>query len=370
VLADGILNAIAVAVDMISRFFAWWGGELKACLPDRVGAFFARRVAALVMVPADGGVAVAWRRNGRSRDLGRILPGPEPEQRRALAQLVRGVPVQDSDVIVNLPPESVPRRSVRLPLAAQENLREVLAFEMDRHTPFKASEVIFDYRVTGTDPHDQQLTVDLAVIPRALLERANGIASSLGLPLDGVGIAGQESPGQKPFNFLASEQAARAAAQPQRLLVMVAALLVAVMGAVAAYLPLYGKERLLAARQAELAEARAAALDADAMKVRLAARLERGRFLVDRRRSTPAATRLLAEVSERLPGDTWLLQLQWHGKDLFLSGLSPAATGLIEKLEVSPLLSEVHFDSPVTTDPRVKSERFDISAGVTATLDR
>jgi len=321
------------------------------------------------MVPADGGVAVAWRRNGQSRDLGRIQPGPAPEQRRALAQLVRGMPLQDADVIVNLPPEGVPQRSVRLPLAAQENLREVLAFEMDRHTPFKASEVVFDYRVTGTDPHDQQLTVDLAVIPRALLERANGIASSLGLPLDGVGIAGQESPGRKPFNFLASEQAARAAAQPQRLLVMLA-LLIAVMGAVAAYLPLYGKERILAARQAELADARAAALDAEAMKVRLAARLERGRFLMDRRRSTPAATRLLAEVSERLPDDTWLLQLQWHGKDLFLSGLSPAATGLIEKLEVSPLLSEVHFDSPVTTDPRVKRERFDISAGVTATLDQ
>jgi general secretion pathway protein L len=123
-------------------------------------------------------------------------------------------------------------------------------------------------------------------------------------------------------------------------------------------------------QQAQLAEARAAAFDADALKARLAARLEHGRFLIDRRLSTPAATKLLAELSERLPNDTWLSEIQWHGKELTLSGFSPAAATLIQSLEASPLLSEVRFDSPVMTDPRVRRERFNISADVAAIPDR
>ena len=64
------------------------------------------------------------------------------------------------------------------------------------------------------------------------------------------------------------------------------------------------------------------------------------------------------------------MQMQWHGKSLTLSGFSPAAATLIEGLEDSALLSEVRFESPVTADPRVRRERFNISADVAATRDR
>jgi general secretion pathway protein L len=360
---------MVAAIDMISRFLAWWFGELKASVPGRVRALFGRQSAALVMVPADDGVAFALHQGGRSRELGHIQFGPGPDQRRALAQLMHGASVQDADVIVNLPAERVPRRSVTLPVAAQENLREVLAFEMDRHTPFKASEVAFDYRVTGTDADNKRLMVDLAVVPRDLLEHANSVANSFGLTLDRIGIAGEDSPGRQQFNFLSRDQSAGSPAARQRLLAALA-LLVALTALIAAYLPLYVKERTLAARQAQLAETRIAAFDADALKTRLASKLEHGRFLIGRRLSTPAATRLLAEVSERLPDDTWLLEIQWHGKELLLSGFSPAAAALIKTLEESLLLSEVRFHSPVMTDPRVKRERFNISADVAATADQ
>jgi general secretion pathway protein L len=356
-------------IDRISRFFAWWFGELTACVPARVRAFFGRPTAALVIAPADGDVTFALHRGGRSRDLGCVRLGPVPERRRALAQLMRGTSLQDADVVVSLPANRVPRRSVTLPLAAQENLREVLAFEMDKHTPFKAGEVAFDYRVIDTDADSKRLTVDLAVVPQDLVEQATSLAGSFGLTLDRIGIAGEESPVGPPFNFLSRDTPAGPSAPAQRLLIALT-LLAALMAMVAAYLPLYAKERILAAQQTQLAEARAAAFDADTLKSRLAARLEHGRFLIDRRLSTPAATKLLAEVSDRLPNDTWLWEVQWHGKQLTLSGFSPAAATLIKDLEGSPLLSEVRFDSPVMADPRAKRERFNISADVAVTLDQ
>ena len=355
--------------DTISRFFRWWFGELADCVPDRVRAFFRRRSAALALTLSDGDVTFMLHRGGRSHTIGGVRLDSALEPHRALAQLLHGTSLRDLDVIVNLPEDRVPRRSVTLPLAAQENLREVLGFEIDRHTPFKVGEVAFDYRVTGSDPEDKRLTVDLAVVPRELLEEASGLANSFGLRPDRIGVAGEDSQGDRPFNFLARGNPAGYPATQQRLLIALA-FAVAVLAVVAAYLPLYAKERTLAVRQAQLAESHAAALQAEQLKTRLAARMEHGRFLIDRRLSTPAASGLLAEVTERLPNDTWLLQMQWHGKELALSGFSPAAATLIEGLEESPLLSEVRFESPVTADPRVQRERFNISADVAATWGR
>lgn len=354
--------------DTILRFFTWWLAELAACVPGRVRRFFRRRPAALVLTPSDGCVAFTLHRNGHSHDLGSI-PNPAPEPRRALAQLARGTSFRNLDVIVTLPEHSVPRRSVTLPLAAQENLREVLGFEIDRHTPFRAGEVAFDYRVTVADRDSEQLAVDLAVVPRELLEEASGLAKSFGLPLDRIGIAGEDLQEDRPFNFLPRGNRAGSSATQQRVVIALA-IAVALLAIVAIYLPLYAKDRDLAVRQAQLAESRAAALEVEELKSRLAARLEHGRFLIDRRLSTPAATSLVAEVSERLPDDAWLVQMRWHGKTLAFSGFSPAAAMLIEGLEESPLLSEVRFASPVTKDPRVERERFNVSAEVAVSEDR
>ena len=354
--------------DTISRFFLWWFGELAHCVPERVRAFFRRQPAALVLTLSDNDVTFTLHRRGRSHNIGSMRYDSAREPRRALPQLLRGISLRDLDVIVNLPADRVPRRGVMLPLATRENLRAVLGFEMDRHTPFKAEEVAFDYRVTGADVENNRLSVDLAVIPRELLEEASGVANSFGLSVDRVGIAGEDSQEDRPFNFVSYGNPAGYPATRQRLLIALT-LAVAVLAVIAAYLPLYAKERTLATRLTLLAESHAAALEAEKMKTQLVARLEHGRFLIDRRLSTPAANGLLAEVSARLPNDTWLQRMRWHGKELTLSGYSPAAATLIEGLEESPLFSEVRFESPVTVDPRVQREQFNLSAGVTAIED-
>jgi len=234
---------------------------------------------------------------------------------------------------------------------------------MDRHTPFKASEVAFDYRVTSTDAESKRLNLDLAVVSRGVLAQATEIATSFGLVLHRIGVAGEVLQRGGSFNFLPASSLAGRSTTQQRLLIALT-VLATVLAFIAVYLPLYAKERTLAAYEAQLAESRAAAREADALKERLMARLEHSRFLIDRRQSTPAATALLAEITERLPDHTWLVQLRWQENKLVLAGFSPAAAALIAELEASPLLTDVRFGSPVTADPRVGLERFNISADV------
>jgi general secretion pathway protein L len=251
---------------------------------------------------------------------------------------------------------------VALPIEAVENLREVLAFEMDRHTPFKASEVAYDYRVLATDTATRKLTVDLAVVPRGMLERAASIAESFGLTANRIGIADADLQQDKPFNFRPYDSSDRAAVE--RPLLLALTVTTAILAAIAWYLPLYFDHRASAAYETRLDETRAAALQAEHLKKRLTATMDLSRFLTERRAATPTVTSLLADVTDRLPDETWLTQLQWQNDKLTLTGFSPSAASLIAKLEASPLLTDVRFGSPVTPDAQVGRESFNILARV------
>ena len=351
----------------LSRFFAWWFGELAACVPDRLRRLVERKPSALVITPSNDIADVALYRRGEVRPLGQIPLTTQSDSQRALASLLDGTSRRHLDVVVNVPAVNVLRRSVTLPLEANENLREVLAFEMDRHTPFKASEVAYDYRLMATDAATRKLTVDLAVVPRAMLEQAAAIADSLGLAASRIGIAGDEPKRGGSFNFRPYDESGDRPAAPRALLLALTAT-AAILAVVAWYLPLYFDHRALAAYEARLGETRTIALQAENLRKRLTAAMDLTRLLVNRRADTPTVTSLLADVTDRLPDDTWLTQLQLQDGKLTLKGISPSAAALIAPLEASPLLTEVRFGSPVTPDPQIGGESFDILAQ--ASLDR
>jgi general secretion pathway protein L len=321
--------------DLVSRFFTWWFTELAACLPSGVRALFQRQPTIFAIDLADDAVQLRLSKGTSSRALGRVLlhSASPSEPRQAFAAAVRGVNLHRTEIVVELPADRMLQRIVDLPMAAAENLREVLSFEMDRNTPFRSDEVAFDYNITGTDPIAKRIAIDLTVVPRTLVERATAVAEVFGVTPDRVAIAGSVAAGLAMNLLPSAEQDGRG--RFARRLSIVLTIVAFVLAVATIYLPLHEKRQVLAAYEARLAESRVAALEADALKERVAAALERTRFLVNRRLSTPTTAALLSDVSERLPDE-------------------------------SPMLSEVRFGSPVTVDPRVGRERFNLFAVVTA----
>jgi general secretion pathway protein L len=347
----------------VSRFFSWWFGELAACVPERVRRRLRRNSSLLVITPTNGAVDLTLHRAGRTRRLGQILHATESASRHALSDLLAGISLRHFDVVVNVPADKVLRRSVGLPLEAAENLREVLAFEMDRNTPFKASEVAYDYRVTATDTTAKKLTIDLAVVPRTMLEEAASIANCFGLTANRIGIAGDDPRWDRSVNFRPYEDSCDPP-PAQRSLLLALTITAAVLALVAWYLPLYFDHQTSAAYEARLERTRAAAMQAENLKRRLTNAINLSRVLINRRASTPTVTSLLADVTDRLPDDTWLTQLRLQDGKLTVTGFSPSTAALIAPLDASPLLTEVRFGSPVTADPQVGGESFNILARV------
>jgi len=355
---------IASPAAAVARFFDWWLGELAACVPAGLRGVLDGRRQQIAIDYREREVELHHRGRGGWRTLGSIaVDGAAPAAGRAacLAAL-RGIRRGAAEIILRLPAAQVLRRRIELPLAAAENLREVLGFEMDRLTPFKSADAAYDYRIAATDREAQRLTVDLAVAPLALVEEAVGVAAALGLAPDRVGVANGLDAGAAQINLLSAPN--ESGGRFLRRLNLALAALFCLLLAAAALWPLHRKQEELAGLEARLQHGRAEATAAERLRAQLAEVFDRKSFLVQRRQTTPLAVAVLKELTERLADDTWLVQLHIGGGQVMLSGYAPAAATLVPTLEDSDLLSDVRFGSPVMPDARVGRERFNLSAKI------
>jgi len=348
-------------IDLLRRFFAWWAGELSACVPLSLRRRLRRRRKLLLFAVDEDEIRLRLREGDRWRELGAVAlsEGALHEADESLHRRLRAT--RGAEVAVALPPHRVLRRLVQLPAAAMENLREVLSFEMDRHTPLRAEEAAFDYRILSSDREAKRISLELAVAKQDVVERAVALAKAFGCSPRMICADVADLDSSRPMNLLALPDAPlRSASRLSAALLILAVLL----AATAVYLPLRFKQDLLASYEARLTESRAAAMAVDGLIKELAAAEERERFLVDRKRSEPAVTALINEVSLRLPQDTWLVQFDLRGRAMELSGLSPHASSLIAEIEGSDMLAEVKFAAPVVTDTEFGLEKFQLSATV------
>lgn len=330
---------------LLAAGWRWWTGELGRLLP-RAGRLSTRRLAALTVMgkelvatdsPESGAQALAW------------LPLPLPPGARVPE--LEGRPVE-----LRLPPQIALRKTLTLPAAAAENLRQVVTFEMDRETPFRAEDVRFDALVTGRS--DRQLTVEILVVPRLAAEQAVAAARQLGVAVTRLTVALADGSGTR-FDLRTPEERP-AQRRPSRLLIgIVAGLAVPVLA-----LPVL----VNAWTAAQLAERTAAVQQRAALALRLRDELEQrqgGGSALDRRKErTPPAIALLAELTRRLPDGVWLDQLRLSQGEVRLYGYAPASAELIALLEASPLLEKVRFETGVMQDPLRKRERFQIVTAV------
>ena len=153
---------------LASRFLRWWLGELSSLVPSQMRSP-SLDAESLTLVHHDESVVLLRRfQNGQLRDADSLMLqtlDPAGQRELFLAALDKaGAGLRD--VVLTLPRDRILRKTLTLPLATEENLRQVLEFQMEEHTPFPASRLYFGYRVTGRDFDRGQLAVEFVATPR------------------------------------------------------------------------------------------------------------------------------------------------------------------------------------------------------------
>ena len=262
-----------------------------------------------------------------------------------------------------MPGDKVLSRHITLPIAAEENLGEVLGFEMDLHTPFTVSQVYYDYTIIGRDNARQTLTVDLVFAPRDAVESLIEQASSLGLQTDVVTCRRRDNSNLQPVNLLPQDKR-RARRLDMKNLNLALTALLAVLLVAAITIPIVQKNRVIEEIEAQVQAAAAEAREGSELRQNLENMADASRFLIEKKATQTMIVELIDEVSRLLPDHTWISRLDLADGQLQLQGQSSASASLIATIESSPRFANARFRSPVVQVAGSDKERFHISADI------
>jgi general secretion pathway protein L len=265
-------------------------------------------------------------------------------------------------VALILPASQVLRKNITLPLATEENLRQVIEFQLEQLTPFPPDQVHFGYRLVGRDVERGQLTVEFAATSRSIVDPALTVLSTTGALVKAV-LAEDMTTKGRWNNLLADSASTNNLPWFKGLNAWLSAafllLLIAVMVA-----PLLVKREAVVQLLPWVQKGKVAAEAADGLRGQLEARVEQHNFLLEKKRAAAPMVIALEELTRVLPDDTWVLQLDVKGKEMVILGESSSAVKLIGLFEQSPILREASFRAPLTKGQSPGIERYQLAVQI------
>jgi len=368
----------------IAGFWAWWSRELDALVPRAPRAALERRRMRPVIV-FSGDHATLWRpaleagRAAMKEDARIALAGDgaaiAAAGRAALAPLARmvyGGPAGGGGrVVVGIPARDVLRKRVVLPAAVEQDLKQALAYDLDRHTPFPPSDLYFDAAVVDRDPARGTIVVDLAAARRTVVDAALRHLAAWGAQAVAVVPEPPERAARSRLNLLPPEL--RTGAKPWRrwqFLLPLAVLAALVLAAVA--IPLWQKREYAKDLRALADQARTRAAVSETLRVELDTRIADYNTALERKFAYPGALAVVDTVSRVLPDDTWLTQFEMKSlakgketqRELMLRGETANAGRLVQLFEESQFFAQAAQRGPTTKIQPGPGEIFDLGAQV------
>lgn len=272
-----------------------------------------------------------------------------------LASLFRG-----SRVEIVLQPKRFLLRPLELPARAADFLEGIVRAQIDRLTPWSASEAVFGCSTPVASGKESITTMIAATTRKVAMVYVQAVA---GFHPTAVAVC-TDIPERAAGRVKVYEQKARGHLDPARvsrgLLVALGAVAVAALVSVtaAAYIAdNLGDQEAELARQisARRAAIRAGSDGGDRSPIAV---LERRKY------ETPASVIVLEALSQLLPDHSYVTELHLAGNKLQISGITRDAPSLIPLIEQSPHFTRATFYAPTTRAPSDPGERFHIEMKV------
>ena len=284
---------------------------------------------------------------------GRPQPALDAEWRAAL----RGSRI---DIIMR--PDHVLFRAIDFPRQAADFLEGMVRAQIDRLTPWVASEALFG--ITAPVPiANERIALTLAATSRQMIQPLLVLAADCGAAsVAGLVEAPEAEAGTAPIKLFdrTLSGAAGGALDVARLLRM--SLLGAGLAATASLMLSAYLGGEYAAEQHDLQQ--------KISQRRAALRMNRSdgtaeTLLARRKQSSPAGVMVLEAISRVLPDTTYVTELHVEGDKMQVIGLTQDAPSLIKLIEQSPQFTRATFFAPTTRGQNDPGERFHIEAHIT-----
>jgi general secretion pathway protein L len=345
-----------------AKFFRWWAEELRQAMPAawQQKIQHALRRVTLMLEGESLTVGVDENRSLESLEVFSIVQDAALQEQQ-VGDLLLENDLFEAPRFLLLKPDSVLNKELKLPLAAEANLAQVLSFEMDRQTPFKASDVYYDWKILERDREAGQLRIEIYLVPRVEVDSAVKSAALRGFTLSGVDIA--DSGKTLGLNLLPADQRLRSVNRKSRVNYALGAAALLLLALVMAQ-SLYLREHQVSELEGAIAEVQGEARKVMEIKEQIEDSSEAAGFLTLRRVESPLAIEILKDVTRILPDDTYLDRLVIGNTSVQMQGKSQNAQQLIELVNGSEFLDAAAFRGSTRLDARSGLEIFEVNAQV------
>jgi general secretion pathway protein L len=270
--------------------------------------------------------------------------------------------VKDSDVDIVLPAEELLIRTLDpLPSQSKPYLDGIVRHQLERLTPWRASDVLYSYQTAPAGTDDSRLVVTMAATTRALHQRR--LEHLAGLQPRNLRLVYRAAlEGKDVVIDVTGNKGSVQREQHMRRVIGLSAAglgLVSALAVVLLTLAWQRTESTLETAEREVADLRTK-LAGSGPVVSLADRDVAAVF--DRRQKTPFAVLAVDALAQSLPDDTWLTEFRIAEGHLRMTGVSRSVSRLVPLLEASPNFAEATFFAPTTRLPNSQGDRFHLDA--------
>lgn len=361
----------------LPAFWSWWSRELDAIVPAAPRAALERRRMRPVLVFA-GDHVTPWRpsmvdgRPAMAQGEPVALTGDAAHVAAAGSAALAAATAGQAGrprVVVSLAPRDVLRKKIVLPAIIEENFRQALGYDLDRHTPFKADELYFDAVVVDRTPARGTITVDLAAARRTVVDPALRHVAAWGGDVVAVVPEPPATAAVSRLNLLPPElRHSRSVWRRWQFWVPLGVLFALAVTAVA--IPLWQKRDFVMQLTTLADAARQRAAVSETLRMELNARVADYNFALERKYAFPSALQVVDTMSKIMPDDTWLTQFDLKtttkGKEiqreLLVRGETSNAGRLVQLMEESQLFAQSGQRGPTTKIQPGPGEIFDLGA--------
>ena len=341
---------------MLAALITWWKEQMRDLIPASLRSFLGRgwrpALVALIDQPDASRITLFLRNRSGETPLGQYALD-DASLRDALTRLPR---LNRMTVILKTPPDLLLEQDIVLPLQAEHDLKRVVAYEMDRLTPFRADQVLWTCLAGKRDAVRNRLHLRVTVIPRKQLEPLLAALRLSGLVPTRI-EAGDTVVSRRVIP-LVEEHEARSWFGPRveafamgvcGLLALTAVALPFVLQSIAAS----GLDERIEAIKPQVAET-------EKLRKAIASSAATADTIVAAHHQVGAPLQIIAMLTDVLPDDTYLTTLSLRQRKLAFGGRSAAAARLIGAMAAHPLVRNPAFVAPVIRDETNGGQMFSI----------
>ena len=259
-------------------------------------------------------------------------------------------------------------RRISLPASTEENLYEVIQYEMDRYTPFNKDDVYCDFRIEDRDKEKELIKVLLIVVRKEVLNPVIDSIENSGIHLQAIDVIDSQDPENSLHNVKLLRSYSDLGNSKKTSTKWLAAVAVALLF-LTGITPLVINYIHISKLSSELEGLEKTVQKVKQLQSEYSKMQNQVGYLVDIKQRNPSIIELLNLLTQAIPDHTHVQRLSLEGGLLSIQGLSASASELIPIIDKSDMFDDIRFAAPVTQSGADGLERYSITAQIKSSLE-